>query len=341
MKDNVSLAGLRGPVELGVTRLGKSVRQNLILASLVVARGIRSRSSSPIRRVGFIGLGRMGYSMAYNLLKAGFDLTVYNRTAAKAQPLVELGASQAISPREAAQNADVVITSLMDDQSVLDVVTGPEGLLAGLRAGKIHIGTSTSSPHLGAYLAELHRAQHNIYLAAPVLGRSDAAKARKLTTFVAGDPDAIRKCRSVFDAYSLIVLNAGVDPASANTIKLIANYSALSVIDLAGQLFALGEKAGIDAGTITLVLKTTFDNPNFHYYIDKIRSRDFDHVGFDLRGGLKDAQLMMEMGEATQVALTNAESAHKKFLAALANGMENKDWSAIYEITRLYAGLNN
>lgn len=88
MKDNVSLAGLRGPVELGVTRLGKSVRQNLILASLVVARGIRSRSSSPIRRVGFIGLGRMGYSMAYNLLKAGFDLTVYNRTAAKANPLL-------------------------------------------------------------------------------------------------------------------------------------------------------------------------------------------------------------------------------------------------------------
>lgn len=340
MKDNISLAGLRGPVEIGVTRLGKTVRRNLILVGLGIARGIRSRSSSPIRRVGFIGLGRMGYPMAFNLLKAGFDLTVYNRTAAKAQPLVDLGASQAISPREVAQNADVIITSLMDDQSVLDVVTGAEGLLAGLRTGSIHIGTSTSSPRLGAYLAELHRAQDNIYLAAPVVGRSDAAKVRKLTTFVAGDPDAIRKCQAVFDAYSLIILNVGVDPASANTLKLIANYSALSVIDLVGQLFALGEKAGIDTETITLVLKMTFDNPHFHYYIDKIRSRDFDHVGFDLRGGLKDAQLMMDMGKITQVALTNAESASKKYTAALANGMENKDWSAIYEITRLNAGLS-
>jgi len=148
-----------------------------------------------------------------------------------------------------------------------------------------------------------------------VVGRGDAAKARNLTTFVAGDPDAIRKCRAIFDAYSLIVLDIGADPASANVLKLIANYSALSVIDLVGQLFALGEKTGMDAATITLVLKTTFDNPHFHYYIDKIRSRDFDHVGFDLRGGLKDAQLMMKVGEDTQVALTNAENASKLTLA--------------------------
>jgi 3-hydroxyisobutyrate dehydrogenase-like beta-hydroxyacid dehydrogenase len=339
MKDNIRLAGFRGPVQLGVTWLGKSIRQNLIKMDFWVARGIRSISSTPIQRVGFIGLGRMGLPMAYNMLKAGFDLTVYNRTAAKAKPLVDLGASQAVSPREVAQNVDIVITSLMDDQSVLNIVTGAEGLLAGLRARGIHIGTSTSSPRLGAYLAEPHHAQGKVYLAAPVVGRSDAAKARKLTTFVAGDPDAIQKCRAIFDSYSLIVLNVGTDPASANTLKLIANYCALSVIDLVGQLFALGEKAGIDAWTITLVLKTTFDNPHFHYYIDKIRSRDFDHVGFDLRGGLKDAQLMLEMGEDTQVALTNAENASKKYLAALANGMEDKDWSAIYEITRLNAGL--
>ena len=339
MSDNIRLVGLRGPVQLGAARSGKLIRQNLIRTVFWVARGLRSISSPSIRRVGFIGLGRMGLPMAYNLLKAGFDLTVYNRTAVKAQPLVDLGASQAGSPREVAQNADVVITSLMDDQSVLDIVTGAEGLLAGLREGGIHIGASTSSPRLGAHLAELHRAQGKVYIAAPVVGRGDAAKARNLTTFVAGDPDAIRKCRAIFDAYSLIVLNAGPEPASANMLKLIANYSAMSVIDIVGQLFALGEKAGVDARTITLVLKTTFDNPHFHYYIDKIRSRDFDHVGFDLRGGLKDAQLMMQVSEDTHVALTNAENASKKFVAGLANGLEDKDWSAIYEITRLNAGL--
>ncbi len=340
MPDNIHIAGLRGPVQLGTARLGKGIRLNLVQTGFRVSRGIRSLSSSPIQRVGFIGLGRMGLPMAHNLLKAGFDLTVYNRTAAKAQPLVDLGALQAVSPKEAAQNADVVITSLMDDQSVLDVVTGDEGLLAGLRAGGIHIGTSTSSPRLGMHLAELHRAKGNEYLAAPVVGRGDAAKARKLTTFVAGDPDAIRICRRIFDAYSLIVLYAGPDPAAANMLKLIANYSALSVIDIVGQLFALGEKAGIDAKTITLVLKTTFDNPHFHYYIDKIRSRDFDQVGFDIRGGLKDAQLMMQVSKDTQVALSNAENASEKYLIAVANGLGDKDWSAIYEITRLNAGLN-
>lgn len=120
-----------------------------------------------IRRVGFIGLGRMGSVMAHNLLRAGFKLTVYNRTPTKARSLVEVGASQAASPKEAALGADVVITSLMDDQSVLDVVTGDEGLLAGLRAGGIHIDASTSSPRLAKQLAELHTVHGSFYLAAP------------------------------------------------------------------------------------------------------------------------------------------------------------------------------
>lgn len=339
MSDNIRLVGLRGPVQMGATQLVNILKRDLMQASLSLARGIRSMTPTNIRRVGFIGLGRMGSAMAHNLLRAGFSLTVYNRTPIKAQPLIDAGASQAASPKEASINADIVITSLMDDQSVLDVVTGDKGLLAGLHAGRIHIGTSTSSPRLAAHLAELHSAHGSVYLAAPVVGRPNAAEARNLTTFVAGDPDAIRRCRTVFDAYSLIVVNAGTDPAAANMLKLIANYSAITVIDLVGQLFTLGEKAGIDAGISTLLFKAMFANPNFEYYIDKIRARDFDHVGFDLRGGFKDVQLMMQMSEETQVALPNADSVSTKFLTALANGMEGKDWSAIYEVTRQNAGL--
>jgi len=292
-----------------------------------------------IRRVGFIGLGRMGSAIAHNLLRAGFELTVYNRTSAKALPLVASGATQATSPAEVARNADVVITSLMDDQSVLDAVTRTDGLLATLQPNAIHIGTSTSSPRLAKQLAELHATHGSVYLAAPVIGRPDAAEARKLTTFVAGNLDAIQRSRAVFDAYSLIVVNAGVDPATANILKLLVNYLHTSVIDLVGQAFTIGEKADIDPKIISLMLKTAFPNPNHAYYIDKIRSRDFDHVGFDLQGGYKDVQLMMQMSEDMQVALPNADSASKKLLAALANGMEGKDWSAIYEITRQNAGL--
>jgi 3-hydroxyisobutyrate dehydrogenase-like beta-hydroxyacid dehydrogenase len=339
MSNNIRLVGLRGPAQIGKTQLVNILKLNLTRAGFSTARRVRSMMPTNIRRVGFIGLGRMGSVMAHNLLRAGFKLTVYNRTPTKARSLVEVGASQAASPKEAALGADVVITSLMDDQSVLDVVTGDEGLLAGLRTGGIHIGTSTSSPRLAKQLAELHTAHGSFYLAAPVVGRPDAAEARELATFVAGDPDAIQRSRTVFDAYSLIVVNAGVDPAAANILKLLVNYLHTSVIDLVGQAFAMGEKADIDPKIITLMLKTAFPNPNHAYYIDKIRSRDFDHVGFNLRGGYKDVQLMMQMSEDTRVALPNAVSTSKKFLAALANGMEEKDWSAIYEITRQNAGL--
>ena len=99
-----------------------------------------------IRKVGFIGLGKMGNPIAMNILKAGYDLTVYNRTPEKMKPLLSLGAKGASSPLEAARGADVVITCLMDDQTELDCTSGEDGLLAGLKPGGIHIGTATISP---------------------------------------------------------------------------------------------------------------------------------------------------------------------------------------------------
>ncbi len=339
MSDHIRLVGLRAPGQIGVTQLINMLQLNLARAGFSAARQLRSMTPTKIRRVSFVGLGQMGSAVARNLLRSGFELTVYNRTLAKALPLVDAGAINATSPAEAARNADVVITSLMDDQSVLDVVTRTDGLLATLQPNAIHIGTSTSSPRLAKQLAELHAARGSVYLAAPVIGRPDAAEARKLITFVAGDVDAIKRSRAVFDAYSLIVINAGVDPASANVLKLLVNYLHTSVIDLVGQAFAMGEKANLDPKIITLMLKNAFPNQNHAYYIDKIRRRDFDHVGFSLRGGYKDVQLMMQMSKDMQVALPNADSVAGKFLTALANSMEDKDWSAIYEITRRNAGL--
>jgi 3-hydroxyisobutyrate dehydrogenase-like beta-hydroxyacid dehydrogenase len=339
MSNEIRLVGFRGPAQIGTTRLINMFKLNLVRAGFSAARMVRSMTPAKIQRVGFIGLGRMGSAIARNLLRSGFKLTVYNRTPSKMLPLVEAGAIKATSPADAVRNADVVITSLMDDQSVLDVVTRTDGLLATLQPNAIHIGTSTSSPRLAQQLAELHATHGSVYLAAPVIGRPAAADARQLTTFVAGDLAAIQRSRAVFDAYSLIVVNAGVDPASANILKLLVNYLHTSVVDLVGQAFTIGEKADIDPKIITLMLKTAFPNPNHAYYIDKIRSRDFDHVGFDLRGEYKDVQLMMQMSEDMKVALPNADSASQKLLTALANGMEGKDWSAIYEITRQNAGL--
>jgi 3-hydroxyisobutyrate dehydrogenase-like beta-hydroxyacid dehydrogenase len=292
-----------------------------------------------IRRVGFIGLGRMGSAIAGNILKAGFQLTVYNRTAEKMKALIAEGAAAASSPREAAAGADAVLTCLMDDASVLDNVTGENGLLAGLKPGAVHIGTTTVSPRCAAQLADLHAAHGSHYVAAPLVGRPDVAARGQLLTFVAGDPEVIAKCTPVFQAYTLGVTNVGNEPRLANSLKLALNYVGISLIELMGQVYAFGEKSGIDVQFLNQMLHTMVGPPALREYADRIRDRNFDDVGFDLLSGLKDVELMLQASTDTRVALSYASIIREKFLAAIAHGMGGKDWSAIYEVTRMNAGL--
>jgi 3-hydroxyisobutyrate dehydrogenase-like beta-hydroxyacid dehydrogenase len=196
-----------------------------------------------IQNIGVIGLGRMGTAIASNIIKSGFNVIVYNRTADKTHSLVDAGALKATSPKEVAMKSDVVVTSLRDDRAVLDIVSGEEGILSGLQqqqTNTIHIGTSTISPALSTHLAEMHVKHGCSYLAAPVLGNPSVAKEAKLTTFVAGDPKDVERCNRLFNAYCQKIINIGNEHASANTLKLIANYVLLVLIDLMGQVYALG-----------------------------------------------------------------------------------------------------
>jgi 3-hydroxyisobutyrate dehydrogenase-like beta-hydroxyacid dehydrogenase len=295
--------------------------------------------SDAIRRVGFIGLGRMGSAIARNILKGGFELTVHNRTAEKMKPLVEEGAAAAGSAREAANGADAVLTCLMDDASVLDNVAGENGLLAGLAPGAVHVGTTTVSPGCATRLAELHAAHGSYYVAAPVVGRPDAAQRGQLLTCVAGDPDVVARCKPLFEAYTAGVTNVGSKHAVANSLKLAINYIGVSLIELMGEVYAFGEKSDIDVQLLNQIMKGMWAPPPLKEYADRILSRDFDNVGFDLVSGLKDVQLMLQASTDTRVALSYAGVVREKFLSAIARGMGGKDWSAIYEVTRLNAGL--
>ncbi len=295
--------------------------------------------SEEMKKVAVIGLGRMGAGIAHNILAAGFDVTVYNRTAAKAQPLVDKGASAAGSPKEAAAAGDVVVTSLMDDQSVLDNVRGEEGVLAGLEREAVHIGTTTVSPGCARRLAELHAAHGSHYLAAPVLGRPNVAASGELRTLVAGDPAVIERCKPVLDAFSQMAINVSQDHAVASSLKLAINYMGASVIELMGEVYAFGERSGIASGFLDLVMTTMFGEPALQEYATRIRTRDFDEVGFSLLGGLKDVELMLRASTDARVALPYASVIREKMLAAIAHGMGEKDWSATYEITRMNAGL--
>jgi 3-hydroxyisobutyrate dehydrogenase-like beta-hydroxyacid dehydrogenase len=292
-----------------------------------------------VEKVGFIGLGRIGSGIAQSILKAGFSLAVFNRTPGKAEGLTKAGARLASSPRDAAAGADVVVTCLMDDQSVLDAVGGPDGILAGLGRGGVHVGITTISPVCSERLAALHAANGTHYVAAPVVGRPDVAAAGQLRTFVAGDPDAIARCERLFAAYSLGAFNLGTAHGVANSLKLAVNYLIASVIELMGEVYAFGEKSGIDAAVLEVVMAAFFNNPPIKEYAERIRARKFDDAGFALVAGLKDLQLILDASTAVRAPLPFASVVRDRLLTAIAQGLEHKDWSAICEVARQAAGL--
>ena len=287
-----------------------------------------------IRTVAFIGLGKMGAAMAADVLDAGFELTVYNRSAAKMEPLVARGARSARSPRLAAAAVDAVVTNLMDDASVRAVVDGAEGLLAGLRPGSIHVGTTTNSPALAKELERSHAARGCRYLAAPVLGRPDAAAARKLVTLAAGLPEVIERCKPLLESWSAAVTDFGPDPAAANSAKLCLNFFVVSLIDVIGEVFALAEKSGVATEKINGFFQMMLAHPGLKAYATRIADRDFRDVGFELTGGLKDANLILEAARAAAVPLGHAEVVRDKFREAAASGLGSQDWAAVTEITR-------
>jgi len=295
--------------------------------------------SEQIKKVAFVGLGRMGAGIARNVLKAGFELTVYNRTAAKMRPLVEAGARASASPREAAAGADAVVTCLFDDASVFDTVSGDDGLLAGLPTDAVHIGTTTISPRAADRLAAMHEAHGSRYIAGPVLGRPDVADAGQLLTLVAGDAAAISRAEPLIKSYTAATMNVGEQHSTANAAKLALNFMVVVMIELIGEVYAFTEKSGI-AGNISHGLVSSMLGPQpLKDYAKRIFDRNFDEVGFDLVSGLKDVRLMLGASEEVAVPLSFAGVLREKFVAALANGLGDKDWSAVTEATRMSAGL--
>ncbi|MGA7795823.1 MAG: NAD(P)-dependent oxidoreductase [Candidatus Acidiferrales bacterium] len=286
--------------------------------------------------VACVGLGRMGSGIARNIQNAGFGLTVYNRTTEKMKPLVEAGAAAARTPREAAAAADIVVTNLMDDASVLGAVSGDNGILAGMRPDAIHIGTTTISPSLSTRLWELHASQGSHYVAGPVAGRPDAAAAGKLFTFVAGKPEWLERCRPVMDAYANRIIPMGEDPAIAMSMKLVGNFMVASLIELIGEAYVFAECRGVDPSILTNMFKQYM--PATAEYVDRICTRDFGRAGFTLDGGTKDITLILQAAAEVHAPLSYASVVRDKCLAAQARGMGQMDWSVMTETSRFDAG---
>src|SRR5438477_11904683 len=243
-------------------------------------------------KVGFIGLGRMGAGMAANLVKAGHEVTVYNRTPGKVQALVKRGARAAARVADACQG-DAVITMLADDAAVEGVVFGETGgVIGSLGEGAIHISMSTISDALSQRLAAAHTNAGQRFVAAPVFGRPDAAAAAKLFIVAAGAPDALDACSPLFAAMGQKTIHISNEPPAANLVKLSGNFLIASVIEALGEAMALVGKAGIDRHQyVDLLTSTIFPAPVYKTYGQLIADQQFEPAAFAAPLGHKDIRL--------------------------------------------------
>ncbi len=291
-------------------------------------------------KVGFIGLGNMGSSIARRLIQAGHTLTVYNRTQSRAEAFASLGAKIAGIPAETAANAEALITMLADDAAVEAVIFSPGNIIETLSAGAVHISMSTISVGLSRRLAESHREKQQHYLAAPVFGRPDAAAAAKLFIVAAGPSEQIERCRPLFDAIGQKTFIAGEEAHAANVIKLAGNFLITTVIESLAEAFAFGRKFGVDPHTFLDILTgSLFSAPVYRTYGSMIASDKFEPAGFKLPLGLKDNRLLLAAAEEATVPMPMASLIHDRFVAALARGLDESDWAAIARISYENAGL--
>jgi 3-hydroxyisobutyrate dehydrogenase-like beta-hydroxyacid dehydrogenase len=288
-------------------------------------------------KLAFIGAGNMGSPMARNLLRAGHQVTVYNRTRAHAEPLMQEGAVLADSAGDAARDVDAIITMLAEDQAVEQAA---QGFLETLARDTIHIGMSTISVACSRRLAEQHAARGQIYVAAPVFGRPVAAAAAKLWIVAAGPPESVARCQPVFDALGRGTSVVGAEPWLANAVKLSGNFLIAAALESMGEAFALVRKSGVDAGQfLEIVNNALFNSPLYAGYGAAVAKEQFEPAGFKLRLGFKDLRLVQEAAESLAVPMPLAGVLRDRFLAALARGEGDLDWAAIARVAAVQAGL--
>jgi 3-hydroxyisobutyrate dehydrogenase-like beta-hydroxyacid dehydrogenase len=280
-------------------------------------------------KTGFIGLGRMGSAMAANLVKAGHDVTVFNRNPEKSRALLELGAHQATSIAGAC-NGETVITMLADDTAVTDIALADDGIVGKLRQGAIHISMSTISVGLSQELARAHAKAGQRFVAAPVFGRPDMAAAAKLFIVGAGDPAAVEACQPLFAAMGEKIFSIGTEPAAANIVKLSGNFLIASAIEALGEAIALVGKAGVDRQAfVDLLTSSIFPARTYVTYGGAIAGNKFKPAGFAAPLGFKDIRLAMAAAESLRTPMPLASLLRDRFLRLLAQGGDELDWSAI------------
>jgi 3-hydroxyisobutyrate dehydrogenase-like beta-hydroxyacid dehydrogenase len=278
-------------------------------------------------KIGFIGLGNMGLPMAKNLIKAGYQLQVYNRTASKADELEQSAVQVCNSPEEAARDVQYVITMLAKDDILEEAVSGEKGLLKSLKQGAVHISMSSISPETSVKLTALHQQSGTHYLTSPVFGRPEAAAAQKLWICTSGDTSLKEDAKPILESMGQGIFDFGEEPGSANVVKIAGNFMIMASMEMMAEAFTLGEKNGVDPKKLADFFGSTlFNAPIYQNYGKLIANKQYEPVGFKARLGYKDARLALALSQTSETPMPLAAAVHNRLLTAVAKGWGDRDW---------------
>jgi 3-hydroxyisobutyrate dehydrogenase-like beta-hydroxyacid dehydrogenase len=303
----------------------------------------RSQSALPplMGDIGFIGLGHMGKAMAANLASAGRPVIAYVRRADQLPQLEALGLRPTTDIGDLL-DCEVVISMLPDDDAVREVVFGRgdlEGLTAGLMPGAIHLSMSTISTAAASLLAGQHARHGQGYVAAPVFGNPDAAKARQLFILAAGAPADVVRCQPIFDSLGQRTFVVGADPQAANLVKLLGNMMSATALEMLGEVIAVVRKRGMDPQPfIDIMTSTMFGGRAHKIYGDKIVRQAYA-PGFVLPLVLKDVRLALAEAEKAGAPMPSVGVVRDRLITAIARGYGELDWTALGLIAAEEAGL--
>jgi 3-hydroxyisobutyrate dehydrogenase-like beta-hydroxyacid dehydrogenase len=297
-----------------------------------------------LRKIGFVGLGHMGTAMAANLAAVGRPVTAYVRHPDRMHKLTTLG----LKPTTDIANlfdCDIVISMLPDDDAVLGISLGSadlgiEGLTMGLKPGAIHLSMSTIGTAAASKLAREHARRGQGYVAAPVFGNPDAAKARQLFIIMAGLPADIDRCRPLVGNLGQQTFIVGADPSHANLIKLLGNMMMATTLEMLGETIAMFRKRGLDPKLfIEILTETMFGGRAHRLYGDKIVAQSYA-PGLALPLALKDVRLALAEAEDASVPMPSVGVVRDRLITGIARGHADLDWTALGLIAAEEAGIS-
>ncbi|OQP61389.1 hypothetical protein A3860_06675 [Niastella vici] len=288
-------------------------------------------------KIGFIGLGNLGTPIAENLLASGHPLYVYNRTVAKTKPLTDKGATACATIKELTEACTVIITMVSDDKALKSVSEGPDGLIKNMQPGSVHISMSTILPLTAEELTRLHTQNGSHYLASPVFGRPEAARARKLNFVISGEAELRKQAEQLLkDAGGAGVWDFGDAITAANTIKLCGNFMIAAALEAIGESVALASKSQVDVAKMwSFFSQTLFNSPIYVNYGNIIVNRQFTPAGFSMQLGLKDVNLVLSQAAQVEQNMPLASLLQHNMQQLIEKRGPDEDWCTVSQAADL------